>query len=91
MQTSYFGRLPEQGKLSLKAQVSQEAFHWLGRKEDLTVVAIADGARDNWAFLDTFSPDVVLLDYFQHAEFPTMPSIVLNPLIPFTSSPGFSA
>lgn len=68
VQTSYFGRLPEQGKLSLKAQVSQEAFHWLGRKEDLTVVAIADGARDNWAFLDTFSPDVVLLDFFHAAQ-----------------------
>ena len=91
VQSSYFGRLPEQGKTSLKAQVSREAFHWLGRKEDLKVVAIADGARDNWPFLDTFSPDVVLLDFFQHAEFPTMPSIVRNPLIPFTSSPGFSA
>ncbi len=64
VQTSYFGRLPEQGKTSLKAQVSHEVFHWLERKEDLKVVAIADGARDNWAFLDTFSPDVVLLDFF---------------------------
>ena len=68
VQTSYFGRLPEQGKMSLKAQVSHEAFHWLERKEDLKVVAIADGARDNWPFLDTFSPDVVLLDYFHAAQ-----------------------
>ena len=67
VQTNYFGRLPEQGKTSLKAQVSHEAFHWLERK-DLKVVAIADGARDNWAFLDTFSPDVVLLDYFHAAQ-----------------------
>ena len=47
VQSSYFGRLPERGKTSLKAQVSREAFHWLERKEDLKVVAIADGARDN--------------------------------------------
>ena len=48
VQARYFGRLPEQGKTSLKAQVSREVFHWLGRKEDLKVVAIADAARDNW-------------------------------------------
>ena len=68
VQSSYFGRLPERGKTSLKAQVSREAFHWLERKEDLKVVAIADGARDNWAFLDMFSPDVVLIDYFHAAQ-----------------------
>ncbi len=67
VQTSYFGRLPEPGKTSLKAQVSHEVFHWLERK-DLKVVAIADGARDNWAFLDRFSPDVVILDFFHSIQ-----------------------
>ena len=32
-----------------------------------------------------------VLDMFQHAEFPTMPGTVRNPLVPFASPPGFSA
>ena len=31
------------------------------------------------------------LGFAQHAEFPTMPSVVRNPLIPFALLPGFSA
>ena len=49
VQARYFGRLPEPGKTSLKAQVSQEVFHRLRRKEDLNVVAIADAAKDIWS------------------------------------------
>ena len=63
VQARYFGRLSEQGKTSLNAQVSQEVFHWLGRKEDLKVLAIANAARDNWTFLDTLCPDVMLVDF----------------------------
>ena len=68
VQARYFGRLPEQGKTSLKAQVSQEVFHWLRRKEDLKVVAIADAARDNWSFLDTLCPDVMLVDFWHSTQ-----------------------
>ena len=68
VQSRSFGRLPEPGKASLKAQVSQELFHWLERKPDLKVVAVADGARDNWPFLDRFSPDVSLLDFWHAAQ-----------------------
>ena len=68
LESRCFGRLPEQGKQSLKAQVSREAFHWLGRKEGLKLVAVADGARDNWGFLEGMSPDVMLLDYFHCAQ-----------------------
>ena len=66
VQSRCFGRLPEQGKTSLKAQSSKEAFHWLGRKPDLEVVAIADGAKDNRPFPDTLCPDVMLVD-FRHS------------------------
>ena len=68
VQARYFGRLPEPGKASLKTQVSQEVFHWLGRREDLKVVAIADTAKDNWTFLDTFCPDVMLIDFWHSAQ-----------------------
>ena len=68
VQARYFGRLPEQGKTSLKARASQEVFHWLRRKEDLKVVAIADAARDNWSFLDTLCPDVMLVDFWHSTQ-----------------------
>ncbi|MDE2791963.1 MAG: hypothetical protein OXI81_16280 [Paracoccaceae bacterium] len=68
VQVRYFGRLPEPGKASLKSQVSQEVFHCLGRREDLKVVAIADAAKDNWTFHDTFCPDVMLIDFWHSAQ-----------------------
>ena len=68
VQSRYFGRLPEPGKTSLKAQVSHEVFHWLRRKEDLKVAAIADAAKDNWTFLDTLCPDVMLVDFWHSTQ-----------------------
>ena len=64
----YFGRLPETGKQSLKSQLSAEVFHWLKIKPDLKLVAVADGARDNWEFLKELSPDVEVLDYWHAAQ-----------------------
>ena len=64
----YFGRLPETGKQSLKSQLSAEVFHWLKIKPDLKLVAVADGARDNWEFLKELSPDVEILDYWHAAQ-----------------------
>ena len=37
-------------------------FHWLKIKSDLKLVAVADGARDNWEFLTELSPDVEVLE-----------------------------
>jgi len=62
LESRYFGRLPEQGKTSLKSQLKAEAFHWLERNPDLKLAAVADGAKDNWPFLESLSPDVMLLD-----------------------------
>ena len=68
LESRYFGRLAEPGKTSLKAQVSREVYHWLERKEDLKVVAVADAAPDNWRFLDTFCPDVMLVDFWHAVQ-----------------------
>ena len=62
LQSVYLGRLPEAGKESLKAQLSRQLFHWLRQRPDLKLVVIADGARDNWTFLDSLGPDVTVLD-----------------------------
>ena len=68
LKSRYFGRLPETGKQSLKSQLSAEVFHWLKIKPDLKLVAVADGARDNWEFLKELSPDVEVLDYWHAAQ-----------------------
>ncbi len=61
-----FARLPEPGKTGLKRQISQEVWHGMpqaaGQDRELKSVAIADGARDNWTFLESLSPDIRLVD-----------------------------
>ena len=56
LESRYFGRLPEQGKASLKSQLSAEAFHWLEINPDLKLAVVADAAPDNWTFLESLSP-----------------------------------
>ena len=68
LETRYFGRLPEAGKTGLKAQLKAEALHWLERRPDLRLVAVADGARDNWTFLESLSPDAMLVDFWHAAQ-----------------------
>ena len=68
LQSRCFGRLPEAGKVGLKSQLMAETFHWLKRKPDLKLVAVADGARDNWAFLERLNPDRLVLDFWHAAE-----------------------
>ncbi len=63
LESRYFGRLPEAGKAGLKSRLKAEAFHWLDRNPDLKLAAVADGAKDNWAFLDSLCPDVTLIDF----------------------------
>ena len=63
LESRFFGRLPEAGKGSLKSQLAAEALHWLDRSPDLKPVAVADGAKDSWAFLESLCPDVALLDF----------------------------
>ncbi len=64
LQSRFFGRLPEEGKHSLKAQLRNEVFYWLARKPDLKLVISADGAKDNWAFSESLKPDVEVLDFW---------------------------
>jgi len=68
LESRYFGCVPEAGKKSLKAQLKDEVFHWLGRKPDLKVAAVADGAKDNWTFLESLHPDVALVDFWHAAQ-----------------------
>jgi hypothetical protein len=51
LETRRLARMPESGKVTLKARLALELAHVLARRPDLRVVTIADGANDNWTFL----------------------------------------
>jgi hypothetical protein len=62
-------RMPEANKRTLKAMLTAELEWALARCPDLMVVRLADGAKDNWTFLDQLEvkgPRV--LDFFHAAE-----------------------
>ena len=63
------GRMPHSCKVSLKAMLAAEVEAVLDRRPDLTVVKLADGARDNWTCLTGALPDgVELIDFYHAAE-----------------------
>lgn len=62
-------RMPEANKATLKAMLTAELMAVLAQRPDLTVVRLADGAKDNWTFLDALAvegPSVV--DFWHAAE-----------------------
>lgn len=68
--TRYVGRMPERNKRTLKEMLEDELLAVLDERPDLTVVAVADGARDNWTWLEGAMPEgtIFVLDYFHAAE-----------------------
>ena len=61
------GRMPQSYKATLKTMVAAEVDAVLGKRPDLTVVKLADGAKDNWTFLTRALPGGVELIDFYHA------------------------
>ena len=68
LESRYFGRFPEAGKKNLKSQLKAEVSYWIGRKPDLKLAVVADGAKDNWTFLESLQPDVILVDFWHAAQ-----------------------
>ena len=68
LESRYFGRFPEACKKSLKSQLKAEVSHWIARKPDLKLAAVADGTKDNWTFLESLQPDVILVDFWHAAQ-----------------------
>ena len=70
--TLRMGRMPEANKATLKQMLSAEVEAVLAQRPDLEVVKLADGARDNWSYLDELAPQaassVTLVDFFHAAE-----------------------
>ena len=67
--TVYFGRMPEAGKATLKAEVEREVARIRELAETrLPVLAVADAAPDNWRFLDGLEPDDSAVDFWHACE-----------------------
>ena len=65
------GRMPEANKAALKETLSAEVEAALAQRPDLELVKLADGAHDNWSYLDELAPQAVssetLVDFFHAA------------------------
>ena len=68
LDTNYFGRMPETGKTTLKASLEAELAWIRGERPDLVVVAVADGAVDNWNYLGTLDTDAEAVDYWHACQ-----------------------
>ena len=68
LKTLSFGRMPEAGKETLKAQLAEEVAHIRKVRPDLKLVAVADAAPDNWTFLEKLRPDERAVDFFHACE-----------------------
>ena len=67
--TLYFGRMPEAGKETLKAEVEREVERIRELAEGrLPVLAVADAAPDNWRFLDGLKPDDSAVDFWHACQ-----------------------
>ena len=68
LRTLYFARMPESGKPTLKTQLASEVAHIRQTRPDIAVVAVADGAPDNWTFLESLSPEAEAVDFWHGCE-----------------------
>ncbi len=68
LKTLYFARMPESGKPALKTQLSSEVAHIRQTRPDIAITAVADGAPDNWTFLESLSPEAETVDFWHACE-----------------------
>jgi len=68
LHTQFLARMPEHKKKTLKAQLKKQLAEIKQRRPDLEILKIADGARDNWTFLnDEIKEGDCVLDFY-HAS-----------------------
>ena len=67
LNTLSLARIPEAKKATLKTMLSAELDTVLGRRPELQVATLADGAHDNWRYLDALAPDATAVVDFYHA------------------------
>ena len=67
LDTLSIARMPEPKKATLKTMLGAELDTVLRQRPDLQVVTVADGAHDNWRYLDTLAPEATAVVDFYHA------------------------
>jgi hypothetical protein len=67
LSTVRMARMPEKHKATLKDTLSEEIAMVLGQRPDLTLVKLADGAKDNWSYLGAVLPKGIESIDFYHA------------------------
>ncbi len=68
LRTTWLGRMPESGKVGLKARLRAEVAHIQASRPDIAIIALADGAPDNWTFLESLSPTEQAVDYWHPCQ-----------------------
>ena len=69
LSTIRMARMPQAKKRDLKEGLTQELHRVLQQRPNLTIVKVADGARDNWEYLSEMLPiGVEVVDFFHAAE-----------------------
>ena len=69
LDTLRFARMPESKKATLKSTLAAEVHAVLAKRPALTVVKVADGAKDNWTFLASLVPQgEERVDFYHGAE-----------------------
>jgi hypothetical protein len=66
--TKRYARMPEEGKATTKAWLVAELNHIRNVRPDIVTMAIADGAANNWTFLETLGVDHELVDFYHTGE-----------------------
>lgn len=67
--TVRFARMPESKKAALKEMIAREVEAVQKQRPDLRFAGIADGAKDNWKFLDELLPGAEkVLDFYHSTE-----------------------
>ena len=67
LDTRRMGRMPQPKKPTLKNALSADLEVTLGKRPDLNVVKIADGAHHNWSYLGALVPEASAVVDFYHA------------------------
>ena len=69
LETTFLARMPERKKKTLKEQLSMHFDAIREQRPDLKIIKIADGARDNWTFLEGELPSgECVLDFYHAAQ-----------------------
>lgn len=70
LSTTRMARMPEPGKVTLKQILADEVREVMRKRPDLQVVKVADGAKDNWRYLQSIDlpSGIEVLDFYHAAE-----------------------